>query len=364
MESVAGREGAGLEVREGVLLGPLTTFGVGGAARYFAEVWGEAELVEAVSWARERGLRVLPFGGGSNLLVGDRGFDGLAVRLGIGGEMGLREGAGWVEYDVPAGRDWDGFVSEVCRAGLSGVECLAGIPGMTGGTPIQNVGAYGQEVSETIVSVRAFDLQVGEFVEMGAAECGFQYRGSVFNRAERGRYLVTRVRFRFDRGRVPELGYADLRRWFGEGARPSPTEVSEAVREIRAGKGMVVRAGDPDSRSAGSFFKNPVVGGAVLERLAGETGVGAVPHWPGGEEGMVKLSAAWLVERAGFGKGFRMGGAGVSTRHSLALTNWSGRATAAEVYALRDAIRAEVERRFGVWLEQEPVEAESVAVRV
>ena len=291
-------------------MGPLTTFGVGGPARYFAEVRDEAELVEAVSWARERGLRVLPFGGGSNLLVGDRGFDGLAVRLGIGGEMGLREGAGWAEYDVPAGRDWDGFVSEVCRAGLSGVECLAGIPGMTGGTPIQNVGAYGQEVSETIVSVRAFDLRVGEFVEMGAAVCGFQYRGSVFNRAERGRYLVTRVRFRFHRGRVPELGYADLRRWFGEGARPSPTEVSEAVREIRAGKGMVVRAGDPDSRSAGSFFKNPVVGGAVLEKVVAETGVGAVPHWPGGEEGTVKLSAAWLVERAGFGKGFRMGGAG------------------------------------------------------
>jgi UDP-N-acetylmuramate dehydrogenase len=264
-----------------------------------------------------------------------------------------------VELAVPGGTDWDAFVLLACEGELSGVECLAGIPGLTGGSPVQNIGAYGQEVADTILHVRAFDLETDRFVQLSNADCGFSYRSSVFNSSARGRYIITAVTFRFDPGARPRLTYADLTRHFA-GREPSPMEVYHAVREIRRAKGMLLVPGDPDCRSAGSFFKNPVVPTAELDHIAGELGLAAeaVPHWPApslDNGSHAKLAAAWLLERAGFTKGFTLGNAGISSRHTLALINRGG-ASYADLVALRERIRSEVHARFGIMLEQEPVE--------
>lgn len=340
-----------VNVQENVPLAPYTTFRVGGPARFLIEAKTEAELVEAFRWAAERAAPVEVVGGGSNLLVPDRGFDGLVIHLAMRGV----EQKGPL-FDVAAGESWEALVDLAVAAGCAGIECLAGIPGSVGATPVQNVGAYGQEVAQTIDSVRAFDRQTGEFVELSAAACAFRYRRSMFNTEQRGRYVLTRVRFLLRPGGPPFLGYADLQRWFkGREAEPTLAEVAAAVRAIRAGKGMVLAADDPDTWSAGSYFKNPVVEAAKLDGVATAAGVSteAVPKWSAGE-GCVKLSAAWLLERAGFGKGFRLGPAGLSTKHALALTNRGG-ATCADLLRLEETIRAGVRERFGVTLEREPV---------
>ncbi len=331
-------------------LGPLTTLRVGGAARYLATVRSEAELLEAVEFSRSVALPLFVLGGGSNLLVADAGFNGVVVRMGILAPVEFEERGGFVESRVAAGVDWDAFVLAACERGLSGVECLAGIPGLAGGTPVQNVGAYGQEVAETIIAVRALDLDAGGFVILSPTECGFGYRESVFNTTARGRYVVTEVTFQFVKERKVELKYAELKRHFS-GRVPGPMEVYHAVRAIRHGKGMLLVEGEPDCRSAGSFFKNPVVTEAVFAALAQE--FGELPHWDAGD-GKVKLAAAWLLEKAGFHKGFAMGRAGISSKHTLAVVNRGG-ATAEEIVALRDEIRRVVEGRFGIRLEQEPV---------
>lgn len=345
-----------LKVQENVPLAGFTTFRIGGPAHYFAEVRSEGELVEAMEFASRQGLKTFVLGGGSNLLVGDRGFDGLVIHIGLDSPAEVKAGGDSVEYTVAAGVDWNSFVHEVCQQGISGIECLAGIPGSVGGTPVQNVGAYGQEVSGTITQVRALDLERGEFVTLSREQCGFSYRRSIFNSSHRDRYIVSAVSFRFDRSARPNLSYADLQRHFGVGATPAPLEVYHAVRAIRHSKGMLIVEGEADCRSAGSFFKNPVVAESVLAGIAGTVGVAVdkIPHWPA-RDGHVKIAAAWLLERAGFVKGFALGEAGISSRHTLALIN-RGHASAADVVALRDAIRAEVGRRFGVQLEQEPVE--------
>lgn len=339
-------------IREQVPLAGYTTLGVGGAARFLVVARNEREVEEADTWARERNLPLFVLGGGSNLLVSDRGFDGLVVRMEIGGIESCGDGC----FDVGAGVVWDEFVTRAVEAGCAGVECLAGIPGSVGGTPVQNVGAYGQEVAETIVAVRAFDRQERRFVELGREACRFRYRQSVFNTEEPGRYIVTRVRFQLRPGGDPKVAYADLRRYFeGRLEAVDLTSVALAVREIRRGKGMVLVEGDPDSRSAGSFFRNPVVGEEFLARVARVAGAAEadVPHWPAGA-GAVKLSAAWLIERAGFAKGFADGAAGISSRHTLALINRGG-ATAADIERLQDRIVGTVAAKFGVRLEREPV---------
>jgi UDP-N-acetylmuramate dehydrogenase len=349
-----------IHIQEQVLLAPYTTFRIGGPARYFCEVTSEAELVEAVQFAREARLKIFVLGGGSNLLVGDEGFDGLVMHMAIGEPLILSSDGNFAEYVAAAGMDWNAFVLQVCEQGISGVECLAGIPGSVGGTPVQNVGAYGQEVASTIVEVRAFDLEAMEFVTLSHEACGFAYRHSIFNTTQRGRYVVTAVRFRFDLAAKPNLTYADLKRHFADWdagrAAPTALDVYHAVRAIRHGKGMLLVEGEADCRSAGSFFKNPVVASAVLERVAANLAmpVDEIPHWPIGE-GQVKLPAAWLLEKAGFTKGFVLGHAGISSRHTLALIN-RGHATAADMMALRDRIRSEIEARFGIRLEQEPVQ--------
>jgi UDP-N-acetylmuramate dehydrogenase len=355
----------GMTFLEQVELAPYTTLGIGGPARWMATVSSEDELVDALEFAARKDLRIFILGGGSNLLVGDAGFEGLVVRIAI---MGVEQTANCLR--VGAGESWDGFVQYAVDRGLAGVECLAGIPGTVGGTPVQNVGAYGQEVAETIIGVRVFDLKIKKFLELSKEECGFGYRTSLFNLdvakgGARGRYVVTRVDFCLHPGGTPELKYADLARRFAEGSSPSLAEVAETVRAIRGSKGMVTAPPDDsgkypmerdaDTRSAGSFFRNPVVRGEMLVRIARAVGVAEdkVPNWPAGN-GWVKLPAAWLIEQAGFPRGYALGAVGISTRHTLALTNRGG-ATAAEIAELRDEIARVVRDRFGVSLEQEPV---------
>jgi UDP-N-acetylmuramate dehydrogenase len=332
-------------------LAPHTTLGIGGPAKWFAEAASEADVFEGVGFARERGLPLFALGGGSNLLVSDAGFAGLVLKIGLKGIERLSEGM----FRVAGGEGWDQFVSLAVAENCAGVECLAGIPGTVGGTPVQNVGAYGQEVSETILGVRALDLRTGQFVEIAGAACGFAYRQSVFNTTERGRFLVTRVDYGLRPGGAPTLQYADLKRHFqGWDGVPSLTEVAAAVRAIRRTKGMFLVAGDPDCASAGSFFKNPVVDRAALAAIAAAVPEGtAIPQYPVGD-GKVKLAAAWLLEQAGFGKGYGDGRAGISTRHTLALVNRGG-ASAEDVLALSARIVAGVEEKFGVRLEREPV---------
>jgi UDP-N-acetylmuramate dehydrogenase len=336
-----------MEFREQVPLAPYTTFKIGGPARWFAEAETESEILEAVHFARSRDLPLFPLGGGSNLLVADTGFAGLVLRVGLRGIKQQEE-----IFLVAAGEDWDCFVQHAVERGYSGIECLAGIPGTVGGTPIQNVGAYGQEVSETVVRVRVLNLTSLKFEEFSNSDCGFSYRRSVFNATERGKYIVCGVSYQLRKNGTPHVAYADLKRYFRDRTAPSLRDVSDAVREIRRGKGMYIVPGDPDCRSAGSFFKNPIVSTEHYADIAAREG-GEVPHYPGGD-GTVKVPAAWLLERAGFHKGYAMGAAGISSRHTLALVNRGG-AQSADILALRDRILVEVEAKFGIHLEPEPV---------
>jgi UDP-N-acetylmuramate dehydrogenase len=333
--------------------------GIGGPARWFVEAASEDEIVEATAWARERGIALFVLGGGSNLLIADAGFDGLVLWVGIAGIWATQgndpKSEPWL-YRVAAGENWDRFVERSVEDNCAGIECLAGIPGTVGGTPVQNVGAYGQEVGSRIARVRAFDLQLGVFSEFTAEECGFAYRKSRFNSTDRGRYIVTRVDFLLSPGGAPTLRYADLQKALQEcgkaGKEPRLTEVTAAVRRVRLSKGMLLVEGDPDCCSAGSFFKNPVVSEDQVRRVAECSGK-EPPRFPAGS-GQVKLPAAWLIEQAGFAKGYVLGAAAVSSRHTLALINRGG-ASAAEILALAGQIAAAVEVRFGIELEMEPV---------
>ena len=341
-------------------LAPFTTFGIGGLARWFVEARNEDEIVEATGWAGERELPLFVLGGGSNLLVADRGFDGLVLKVGLKGIAATKagDGSGHMIYEVGAGADWDGFVERTVQDGCAGVECLAGIPGTVGGTPVQNVGAYGQEVASVICQVRAFDLADIAFVAFSAGECGFSYRRSRFNSVDRGRFILTRVDYRLTAGGAPTLAYPELQRAIEnemKGRAPTLPEIAEVVRRIRRLKGMLLVEGDPDCRSAGSFFKNPVMDTEAVRKIAECSGK-QPPTFPAGTEnaGRVKVPAAWLIEQAGFTKGFALGAARISSRHTLALVNRGG-ATAVEVLALAERISDAVEARFGVALEREPV---------
>jgi UDP-N-acetylmuramate dehydrogenase len=335
----------------------LTTLRVGGPARFLANLSSEEEIEEVTSWGVRRRLPLFVLGGGSNLLVADTGFSGLVLHVAIKGITVQKANApsdSWL-YQVAAGENWDRFVQRTVDDDCAGIECLAGIPGTAGGTPVQNVGAYGQEVSSVIDRVRAFDLNERAFVEFSAAECAFGYRKSRFNTADRGRYAVTRVDYRLKLHGSATLKYADLQNAFAAKAEPNLREVADAVRRIRQSKGMLIVEDDPDSRSAGSFFKNPVVSEAQAEHVASISGAEMPRYLAGpGHPHMVKLSAAWLIEKAGFTKGYSLGRAGISTKHTLALVNRGG-ATAAEILALADRIRAAVADRFGVELQMEPV---------
>jgi UDP-N-acetylmuramate dehydrogenase len=346
-----------LHIQEQVLLAPYTTFRIGGPARFFCDIHTEAELLEAVQFARKRDLATFVLGGGSNLLISDRGFDGLVLHIAINTLAQAHGADNFVDYIVSAGTDWNSFVLQICKQGISGIECLAGIPGTVGGTPVQNVGAYGQEVANTITYVRALDLETLAFIILTHEECHFGYRHSLFNTTHRNRYIVTQVTFRFDRTAATNLTYPDLQRHFANGDHtPMPIEIYHAVREIRHGKGMLIVESEPDCRSAGSFFKNPIVPESALGPIAASLNllIEKIPHWPAGAK-QIKLPAAWLLEQAGFHKGFALGNAGISSRHTLALVNRGG-ATADDIAALRNTIQREVEQRFHIKLEQEPVQ--------
>lgn len=341
-----------LELRENVPLAPVTTLGVGGSARFFVRAASVREVEDAVAFARRTGLALFVLGGGSNLVISDRGWDGLVLQMGIAGIDQSQDAS----FQVGAGVDWDDFVAHCVERNCAGLECLSGVPGSVGGTPVQNVGAYGQEVSQTIVSVLAFDLSENKVRELNSAECGFTYRTSVFNHSQLGRYIILRVSYALTAGGKPTLRYADLQKYFaGRDETPTLLEVRQAVRKIRAGKGMLIRPGDPDSRSAGSFFKNPALSPSrheELTRRARERNL-QVPSYPALFE-QRKVSAAWLVENSGFQKGYTRGRAGISSKHALALVNRGG-ATAADMVALKDEIQAGVEQTWGIRLEAEPV---------
>lgn len=344
-----------VEIQHNVALAPYTTLGIGGPARFFCTITTEHELIEAIQYAGKNSLEIFILGGGSNVLISDEYYEGLVLHMAIRGITDTPHG-GKVLYDVGAGESWDAFVDLAVRNGCAGIECLAGIPGTVGGTPVQNVGAYGQEVADTIASVRVYDTESRSFTELTSAQCGFRYRQSIFNSTEAGRYIVTRVRFALQKDGAPKIAYADLQKHFAADPNPSLTEVAEAVRNIRRAKGMLIVAGDPDCRSAGSFFKNPVVDEAVIQHLARILNIApdVVPRYPA-TQGRVKLPAAWLLEQAGFHKGFVMGPAGISSRHTLALIN-RGEAVATDIMALRNEIQSTIEARFGIKLQQEPVE--------
>jgi UDP-N-acetylmuramate dehydrogenase len=339
-----------IEIRENIRLAKYTTLQVGGEARYFVEPENENHVIEALRWAQERTLPVFVLGGGSNLLVSDAGFDGLVIHIRIGGV----EVRGNI-YSAGAGVEWDSLVAQAVADNCAGLECLSGIPGSVGGTPVQNVGAYGQEVSATIVRVCGIEATTCERVEFDNAACQFHYRQSRFNGNDTGSYILTRVDYALQPGGAPKLAYAELKRHFGgtsAGLHPSLIEVREAVLEIRRAKGMVSDENDSDSRSAGSFFKNPVVSRAVLNRIAAGSAL-PVPHFDA-DEGRVKLAAAWLIEQAGIARGFSIGPVGISGKHTLALVNRGG-ATAADVLRLKAFVQRRVHERFGVELLPEPV---------
>ena len=344
-----------MTVLENVPLAPLTTLKVGGPARYFTEPKSATEVSDAVTFARSRDLPLFVLGGGSNLVISDAGWLGLVLRLAISG-IEQREENGKTLFEVGAGEEWDRFVARAVARNCAGVECLSGIPGSVGGTPVQNVGAYGQEVSETIKSVLVFDLKDGQVRDLCAEACGFQYRTSIFNASERGRFIILRVTYGLMPGGKPRIEYADLKRHFaGFQNAPSLAGTREAVRRIRATKAMLITPGDEDCRSAGSFFKNPVLTAnqyAELTRRAQVKGL-QVPSYPA-LDAQKKVSAAWLVEHSGFSKGYSSGHVGISRKHALAIVT-RGEATAADILGLKDHIQQRVEELWGIQLEPEPV---------
>jgi UDP-N-acetylmuramate dehydrogenase len=335
-----------LIIQKNVPLAEKTTLKIGGAARFFVEAKSENDVVDAIGFAEENNLEIFILGGGSNVLIADEGFDGLVLQIGLKG-FEVNENI----ITAQAGEDWDEFVGFCIKKNLAGIECLSGIPGFVGGTPVQNVGAYGQEVSETIRSVRVFDRQTKNFADLLNWHCGFSYRKSIFNTAEKDRYIVLAVTYALKPNGEPKIVYKDLREFFGN-TEPTLQETREAVIKIRSDKSMVIDARDINTKSAGSFFKNPVITKEKFAEVCGNFGA-AIPSYPLDGEN-VKIPAAWLIEQSGFYKGFRKGSAGLSTKHTLAIVNTGG-ATAKDILALKDEIQAKVKEKFDVELIHEPV---------
>jgi UDP-N-acetylmuramate dehydrogenase len=363
-------------------LAEYTTLRLGGPARRFSVAASAAELISAVAAADRDGEPLLVLGGGSNLVVADEGFPGVVVQAASAG-LAFAPSGETVEVTAAAGQDWDETVRHCLAEGLSGIECLSGIPGSAGATPIQNVGAYGQEVANTVTAVRAYDREASQVIRLGPDDLEFGYRTSMFKRqataavgngphdsagggagrargAATGRFVVLDVTFALAASPLSApVRYAELARLLdvAEGSRVPLADARAAVLQLRRGKGMVLDDADPDSRSAGSFFTNPVVSVTQFDELTARlAGPGGIPHWPAAD-GAVKLSAAWLIEHAGFERGFRLAddpdGARISTKHTLALTNPGGASTAGLI-SLATVIRDGVRAAFGVDLAAEP----------
>jgi len=336
-----------MRVEQAVPLSSYTTLGLGGPASTMVTAYDESEVVEAI---RSADGPVLVLGGGSNLVIADEGFPGTVVRIAAHGHVITMDGDD-VLLEVAAGEDWDALVGMSVEQQLAGLECLAGIPGLVGATPVQNVGAYGQDVSQTVMSVRAYDRSTDEVVTV--RDCGFGYRWSRF-KADAPRWVVLSVTYRLGGGPLSRpVRYAELARTLGVdvGACAPLVEVRDAVLALRRGKGMVLDPADSDTRSAGSFFTNPLLDPTELEALRSK---GFDPPTYPDSGGRVKVPAAWLIERSGFGKGHFDGPAGISTKHTLALVNRGG-ATTADLLTVARAVRDGVQATFGVVLVPEPV---------
>jgi UDP-N-acetylmuramate dehydrogenase len=340
------------DVRESVPLAPFTTLRLGGPARWLVTATDTPRIAAAHAWCRAHNVPLFVMGGGSNLVVAEQGLDALVLRMSINGITFEQQADGSIRVTAGAGEAWDDLVAAAVDRGLAGVECLSGIPGTVGGAPVQNVGAYGQEVSDTIEWVDAFDVVRGADVTIPAADCRFAYRMSRF-KSEPGRFIVTSVTFRL-KGGAPALRYPDLVAWLARTGIGQPTlgDVRRAVIAVRRTKGMIIDADDADSCSVGSFFMNPVVTVAVRDTMTRVTGQ-TPPSFAAGAD-LVKVPAAWLIERAGFQKGHADGPVGISTKHPLALVNRGG-ATARDVLRLARHIKHEVAERFGVSLRPEPI---------
>ena len=341
----------GLRPAAGVPMAPMTSLGVGGAARWFSRATTIDDVVAACRWSGDAGVPLCVLGGGTNMIVADTGVDALVLQVAIRGVDFYGQGAS-TSLRLGAGEPWDDAVSAAVSRGLAGLECLSGIPGSAGGTPVQNVGAYGQEVAQTIAEVTALDRESGEVVALGGSECGFGYRTSRFKGADEGRFIVCEVRFDLS-AEPPTVAYpAVIGHLTRHGvAEPALMDVRNAVLAIRRGKGMVIDPADPDTRSVGSFFMNPVVDPsrhAGLDSLV----AGSVPGFVL-SDGQVKIPAAWLVEQSGFARGYQAGAVGLSLKHPLAIVN-RGAAASRDIVALAGAIKRRVIDRFGIWLRAEP----------
>ena len=338
-----------MQVSDNAPIAPLTTLRLGGPAKRLVTAERESELIDIVREVDRRKEPLLVIGGGSNLVVADEGWGGTVVRIGTRGRN--QDGD---EVTVQAGEPWDDLVGSLVDEGWAGVECLAGIPGLAGATPLQNVGAYGQDVSETIVRLRALDRETGSVVTYGREACHFAYRSSAFR--GRDQHVILDVTFRLERSRASRpIKYKELARALAveEGASAPLDEVRRTVVELRRRKGMVLDPSDADTTSAGSFFTNPIVTAEELARVAARWEGAPMPVFPEAG-GRSKLSAGWLIENAGFKKGLTVGRVAISSKHALALTNRGGAATK-DLVALARQIRAGVYARFGVMLENEPV---------
>jgi UDP-N-acetylmuramate dehydrogenase len=348
-----------LIIQENVPLAPLTTFKIGGDARFLIRAETEIDIIEAFDFAKKNEFQLFILGGGSNVLISDNGFDGVVIQIAIKGVAFEQENDRTMLVTAGAGEDWDNFVELCVGRNLQGIECLSGIPGLVGGTPVQNVGAYGQEVSETILSVRCFDRKSKSFVELSSAECKFAYRQSIFNKTEKERFIVISVKYSLNAEREPKIVYGDLQKHFGERI-PTLKETRDAVLSIRSAKSMVINETDPNSKSVGSFFKNPVVSVAEFEQIQAYATSrrasnldGNIPFFQVDDKSR-KIPAAWLIENSGFHKGFAIGNVGLSTKHTLAFTNL-GTAKAVEVLNLMKVIQEKVNDQFGIQLFPEPV---------
>jgi len=353
------KSAADFSIYENVPLSGHTTLGVGGPARFFVKASSENHILQALDFAHAKDCPVFILGGGSNIVVSDAGFPGLAVKIEIPG-IRIREGENDSTVSVGSGVEWDELVQFCVDRNLAGIECLSGIPGTVGASPIQNVGAYGEEVSEVIRDVRVLDRRSHNVLVLSNADCGFSYRSSIFKTTARDRYVILSVNLNLNPGGIPRIEYPDLQEFFDNATdMPTLSEVRNAVLEIRKEKAMVLSPEDPDSKSVGSFFINPTLTPDAIFRLEAEARTmgllglseGIPSH--GVSAGKEKVPAAWFVERAGFHKGHVQGRAGISNKHALALINRGG-AKAQDILELMSSIQTRVKALFGVDLQPEP----------
>lgn len=340
---------------ENILLEKYTTIKLGGKAKYFCECKSETDLIECLKYAENNNIKIHILGGGSNTIFSDDGFDGLVIKIGMKGINLHNDFKDNVIVKAAAGEEWDGFVKYCVENKFSGVECLSGIPGSVGATPVQNVGAYGQEVKDTIIFVKGIDRKTYKPIMFANEDCLLGYRTSRFKTTDKNRYIVTEVMFKLRKDGKPEIKYSELEKRLKEkySNNLSLSIVRNAVIELRKKKAMVSDENEPDSFSCGSFFVNPILPEKDFENMCTKAGMNRSDIPLHIIEGGVKLSAAWLIENAGFQKGYTKNGAGISSKHSLALVNRGG--TTKDLLNLAEEVQAKVFEKYGILLVKEPV---------